>query len=475
MGKATFHINHICSKIFKMIYRQFFLFSFLFNCFLLSCAQDKMVNINTFNVKGDDQNDDTGGFDKAIEYISKNGGILYIPKGNYYLDNKKRMRKGVYENSYIFIINQSFKIRLDKEAVLHYTNDFKGFRFRSTQDPTDKTINKFNVEIDGGIVDAAENYKTKVKNNPDIWAFVAETLSGFKVTNMTIRNIYGTSGIGAYSNTYTEISNNTFENVTGNPYDYVDNHGNGIYLNGVNSYLIENNKVINNVLKTQRLGTVGICIEGSRSGNGTISNNTVTGYDRAIHVELIDGTATIYKNYLIGNSSGVVLWNNNGNKQVVDSNIITNRGLGKQSKSILYTSAGILMLGFETNTGTIIKNNEITVEKDYFIPNNLLQITSSDVNVANNIFSDLSKSLSLSVAQGRGTNQRVKRIIFTSNRVSGKRLDVYDASDIDISNNNLDLSEIILSFDNSTNIYRKNTFSKESLNKNVKIFGRYIK
>ncbi|WP_155859155.1 right-handed parallel beta-helix repeat-containing protein [Chryseobacterium oranimense] len=441
----------------------------------MSCAQDKIININTFYVKGDDQIDDTAGFDTAIEYIGKNGGTLYIPKGNYYLNNKKRTRKGVYNHSYIFLINQSFNIKLDKEAVLHYANDFKGFRFRSTQDPTSKTINKFNVDIDGGIVDAALNYKTKVKNNPEMWAFVGETLDRFKVTNMIIRNHYGTSGIGAYSNNYTDISDNTFENVTGNPYDYVDNHGNGVYLNGVKSYLIKNNKVINNILETRRLGTVGICIEGSKSGNGTITNNTVTGYDRAIHIELVDGTATIYKNYLIGNSSGVVLWNNNGHMQIVDSNIITNKQLDKQNKPILYTSAPILMLGYETNTGTVIKNNVITIEKDYFIPQNILQITSSDVNVTNNTFSDFSKSLSLSVAQGRGNKERVKGIVFASNKVLGKRLDVYDGSNIDISGNDLNISEMVLSFDNSANVYKKNIVPNEKLNKNVEIFGKYSK
>lgn len=452
-------------KIFPIL---FFHFAFLIY------SQSKEVNINNFKVYGNDKLDDTSNFDVAIEYIVKNGGTLYIPKGEYFLDNKRRIRNGVNNNSYIFLVSNNFKIKLDKEAVIYYKNDFKGFRFRTTQNPNDKTVNKSEIEIEGGIIDGSDNYVSKTKGDPNIWGFVGETLKIFKVKNMTVKNLYGTAAIGAGFNDYVEVTGNSFQNVTGNPIDYIDNHGNGIYIANTKSYEVKNNTIINNIEKTKRLGTVGICIEGEKIGDGTISGNTVTGYDRGIHVEHTSGTSTILSNHLIGNSSGVVLWDNNGYKQIVDSNIITNKGLLKNNKPILYTSAPLLMLGYNTNAGTIIKGNIITLEKEFFIPNEILQITSSGVVVSQNSFFDASESLSLSIAQGRGQNQKVKKINFISNKVTGAQLLVYDASDVNISDNQFDISEVVLSFDNSNNIYRNNSFSKKRLMKKNQLFGKYI-
>lgn len=444
-----------------------------FHSALFFYSQSRELNINEFKVYGNDKLDDTQNFDVAIEHIVKNGGILYVPKGNYYLDNSRRTRKGINNNSYIFLVNNSFKIRLDKEATIYYKNDFKGFRFRTTQDPNDKTINKFNVEIDGGTIDGSSNYVSQSKGDPNIWAFLGETLKTFKVTNMTVKNLFGTAAIAAGFNDHVQISGNFFENVTGNPLDYIDNHGNGIYIANNKSYEVNNNKIINYLEKTKRLGTVGICIEGEKIGNGIISGNTVTGYDRGIHVEHTSGTSTIFRNNLIGNSSGVVLWDNNGYKQIVDSNIITNNGLNKNSKPILYTSAPILMLGYNTNAGTIIKGNTITIEKDFFIPNEILQITSSSVTVSENTFFDSSGTLALSIAQGRGQNQKVKQIRFISNKVTGGKILVYDASEVNISDNQFDISDAVFSFDNSNNIYKNNSLSKKRLMNKVQLLGKY--
>ncbi|BAP33038.1 type-2 fimbrial major subunit [Chryseobacterium sp. StRB126] len=445
-----------------------------FQFILFSYGQSKEININTFKVYGNDKADVTGNFDKAIEYISTNGGTLYIPKGNYYLDNKNRIRKGINNNSYIFLVKNNFKIKLNKEAVLYYRNNFKGFRFRSTQDPNDKTINNFEVEIEGGTIDCSANYTVKTKGNPDIWAFVGETLKRFKATNMVVRNLYGTAAIGAGFNDVNLISDNRFENVTGNPLDYIDNHGNGIYIANSKSYEVKNNKVINNLNITKRLGTVGICIEGEGIGDGVISGNEVTGYDRGIHVEHTEGTSTIINNHLIGNSSGVVLWDNNGYKQIVESNIISNKGLSKNNKPILYTSAPLLILGYNTNEGTIIKGNTITLEKDFFIPNELLQVTSNNVAISNNTFYDETGTLSLSIAQGRGQKQKVRNISFFSNKVKGAKLYVYDASDVNVSDNQFDVDEAVFSFDNSNNVYKNNSFPvRRSANK-IQLFGKYM-
>lgn len=436
-------------------------------------AQNKELNIKQFNVNGSDKVDDTQNFDKAIEYITQKGGILYIPKGNYYLDNTKRTRPGVYNNAYIFVINNSFKIKMDKEAVLHYKNDFKGFRFRSTQDPTDKTVNKYEVEIEGGNIEGTLNNEAIVKDNPNKWAFLAEAIKKFKVTGLIIKNLYCSAGISSYSNDYTEISGNTLENITGNPSDYADNHGDGIYVANTKQYNVSNNQVVNNINVTDRIGRVGICIEYEKSNDGNISNNKITGYDRGVHIELIRGSATIYNNVLEGNCSGIVLWNNNGFKQIIDSNIITNSGMNSKQKSLLYTSAPILLLGLNTNRGTDIKNNKISILKEFYLPNNILQITSDNVSVLNNTFYDNTKTLSLSISQGDGEKKRVKNIIFNGNKVLGANVLVYDGSEISISNNELDVNQVTLSFDQSNNVYRNNTLKNQKSKNAVTILGRY--
>ena len=337
----------------------------VFNFNLVQLHGQTYFNIEKFGVSGVDNNDDTKLFDKAIEFISKNGGTLFIPKGNYYLNNSERDRKGIYNNSYIFIVSSDFKIILDKDAKLFFRNGFKGFRFRSTKDPNKKTINNFSIEISGGKIYGKDNYTKKIANNPNSWCFVGEALKSFKVTNLKIFDLYGSAGIASYSNNFVDISDNYLFNVTGNPYDMIDNHGDGIYIANTKEYNIKNNTIINTISKNNRLGRIGVCIEYEQSGNGIISGNTVTGYDRGVHIELIKGTANIYDNKLTGNSSGIVLWNNYGYKQIIDSNIIDNIGLSSTNKSILYTSAPILMLGYNTNNNTIIKNNSILIESKY--------------------------------------------------------------------------------------------------------------
>ncbi|MCA6069109.1 hypothetical protein JI747_018235 [Chryseobacterium sp. RG1] len=432
------------------------------------------VNIEKFNVNGNDRNDDTITFDNAIEYITKNGGTLSIPKGNYYLNNDFRKRKGVHNNNYIFLISRSFTIKLNKGAVLHYQNGFKGFRFRSVADPDDKTIRKYEVIIDGGIINAVNNITTIPKiGNPEMWGFVAETLHNFTVKNLEVKNFRGTAAVASYSNDIFEIENSNFLNVTGNPYDLVDNHGDAIYVANTLAYKIVNNNATNSITSKNRIGRVGICIEYEGCGNGLIENNIVNGYDRGVHVELIKGSALIRNNRLIGNSSGIVLWNNYKNKQVIDSNIISNRGLQINNKSLLYTSAPIIMLGYNTNNNTTIINNQITIDKNFYRPRNILQITSSSIDVKNNKFIDETNELSLAIAQGQSDKEKITNINFSNNIVQTKIVNAYDVSNLNINGNKFDISEMTISFDNSKNIYKNNKFGENLQKKRINILGKY--
>ncbi len=429
---------------------------------------ESQVNVQRFGVDGSDLVDDTKNFDLAVEYIIKKGGTLYVPSGNYYLSNHKRVRRGVHNNNYIFLIEKDFKILLDKNANLHYKNGFKGFRFRSTMDPNDKTVNRCSIEITGGKINGKDNFTTK-NNNPNLWGFVGETLKSFKVTNLTIQDFQGTAGITSYSNNYAEISNNHLFNTTGNPDDLVDNHGDGIYIANTLNYNVKNN-VIKNDLSKNRIGRIGICIEYERSLNGNICNNLISGYDRGIHVELINGTALIERNKLYGNCSGIVLWNNHGKKQIIKTNEINNIGIPKQIKTLLYTNAPLLMLGYEANKGSEIIENNILIDNQYFIPRNLLQITSSNTIVDKNIFKDESLSLSISISQGINSNQKVDNILFTNNDISTGDIYSFDGSNIKIINNKFTIKKGIISFDKTKNIYKGN---KLLIKSNIALYGKY--
>ena len=432
---------------------------------------DTIINIERFGAFGNDINDDTNQFDAAVEYISRNGGILYVPKGEYILDNNNRNRSGLYGHSYIFVISNNIEIILDKEAVLRYKNGFKGYRFRSVTDPTEKTVNRYSVKISGGIINGLHNFNKKVSNNPEMWGFVGETLNNFTVTDLRIENFYGTAGLASYSNNFTEINDIRMYNVTGNPFNLTDNHGDGIYIANTKNYMINNNVIINNI-EERRIGRIGICIEYEISEDGRIFSNEICGYDRGIHIELTKGTSNIINNNLHGNSSGIVLWNNHGYGQIIDNNNITNEGLPKNNISLLYTSAPILLLEYNSNNGTIIKNNRIEIREDFFIPNNLTQITSSNLLIAKNIFADKSNTLSLSVAQGRSNEKRVRNIIFKENDVSCNALYVYDGTNIGVDDNILNVDIITLSFDDSNNSFKRNRINKKSTI--LKLFGKNL-
>lgn len=438
-------------------------------------AQNNQINITSFNVNGTDQKDDTHNFDIAVEYIAMRGGILYVPAGEYILDQKMRKRSGVNNNSYIFLAQKDFIIKMHKDARLIFKNAFQGFRFRSTYDPNENSLHKLNISIQGGIVDGSLNNNYHKINNPQIWAFVGEYLNSFKVTNLFIRNIAGTAGIASYNNKAFSAQNNILINVSGNHNDYVDNHGDGIYISNTHTYHVEKNIILNTNKRSDRLGRIGICLEYESTNNGQIYANTIRGYDRGIHVELIKGTAVISNNVLEGNLSGIVLWNNYKFKQIIANNDISNIGLESNIQPILYTNAPILLLGYDLNRGTEIINNKISIYNEYFIPKHLIQITSSEMKILGNTIKDFSNTLSLSVSQGKSANERIYNIQFIDNKLLSKSLLAYDGSQLFIENNELEIEEIILSLDNTNNTYRGNVVKGNINGKQpkVRLYGKY--
>ncbi|MCH5719949.1 hypothetical protein [Niabella hibiscisoli] len=143
-------------------------------------------------------------------------------------------------------------------------------------------------------------------------------------------------------------------------------------------------------------------------------------------------------NIIEGCVSGIVLWNNYGQPQIIRSNKISNKNLTSKVNPILYTSAPILLIGYNSNNGSIIENNIITVtkiERNSYMPKQLLSITSSNVKLLNNIFVDSSQSLRAFIGQGKSSNEIVTNIEFSGNQLQCLEFITSDAEALTVQNN----------------------------------------
>ncbi|MDY3479733.1 right-handed parallel beta-helix repeat-containing protein [Riemerella anatipestifer] len=448
----------------------FFIFCWFWSMAFFS--QERSYRLEDWGIRPDASCSVTASFDRAVDFICKNGGRLKIPKGRYILDGRGRVREGVNRTSYIFLTEKSFQIEMDPEAVLVFKNNFEGFRFRTVTDPNENTVNSLSVEISGGRVLAEDNFRMDAKNNPMMWGFVGETLDEFTVRDLQVESFYGSAAIACYSSNFARIERCVLLNVTGNPNDLVDNHGDGIYVANVLGYTITDNTIRNTITKERRIGRIGVCIEYEKSGNGLIRNNQISGYDRGIHVELIKGTATVMANRLIDNSSGIVLWSNYGYPQIIQDNVIKYAALPKDHFVMLYASAPILMLGYEGNRGSHIVNNRIEISKDGFLPNDILQVTSSDTQVLGNEIDDASQSLVVAV-QGKATNERIFKVRLVKNIIKAKALLSYDATEVHLLDNVLEVSEVTAAFDDSDNRFMGNKIVGRIPKSNLRFYGTY--
>lgn len=137
------------------------------------------------------------------------------------------------------------------------------------------------------------------------------------ITNVTISDIYG-RGINIFdSQTATLDDNERFENVVVennkilNCWGYNperDDYGDGIYIACVKKASIKNNQVINDIRIVKELGRGGIVLE-EKSQDCVVQNNTIEGYDRAIHIENDYGGHYISGNRIQGSDLGLLSYN----------------------------------------------------------------------------------------------------------------------------------------------------------------------
>ncbi len=140
------------------------------------------------------------------------------------------------------------------------------------------------------------------------------------ITQNTFKNIYGDGIWCNGSNTFEPsdsivIENNKFLNVfglnlTADKYtggENYDNYGDGISITNLQHVLIRNNVIINNLLQSKCYGRAGIVLE-KNTLNCNIINNTITGYDRGVHIEGDKGGHIISYNKISGTNMGIFVY-----------------------------------------------------------------------------------------------------------------------------------------------------------------------
>jgi len=378
------------------------------------------VSVKDFGAVGDGVHDDTVAFDSAVVFACLNGITLYVPDGSYKLVQNSRTMTGKGYASHVFSVYKAVEISMSEGATLYFNGGFKGFLFIShNSNQEDKTLQ---VRINGGIVDGTDNgeYQSVTGGNPIIWAFVGYYLNYFEIKSSTVQNLYASAGYSSYYGRFFVCENNRIINVWANSYFYAnnDNCGDGVYCARTVKYAINNNYIYNDLtISTALYGRCGIVLEYENTINGDVNNNSISGYDRGIHVELIDGSATISNNYIIRCPSGIVLWANNGHPQYILNNYINNYDAIHGKGNSLYTQQSIVMLQANTNNGTVIANNTIIVEGGplYIQPQFIITITSSNVIFENNTIIDHSISIPFIYGQGFSLTDIVSDIIIRNN------------------------------------------------------------
>lgn len=144
-----------------------------------------------------------------------------------------------------------------------------------------------------------------------------------------------------------------------------DNYGDGIYILNSNNGSVEYNKVNNST--TNPIGRCGIVVEFD-CYQVNVSNNSISGYDRGVHVELIKDDIDIFNNTITACNVPLMIWNVGLARVSVEDNYASNEGLDytrAEHKTILESRiARICVLGdyredYKNNSNVLVKNNQL--------------------------------------------------------------------------------------------------------------------
>jgi hypothetical protein len=360
-----------------------------------------LLNIKNFGAKGDGRADDYKAIQDCINNAVKQPHArIVIPFGNYLISQELKID---YTDGIIEIVGEK---KLQKNPTLQCTNPTSAL-----------SVKGYFSNISSGHfilknLNIAGNFNARMINkcqlvNGNNW------FTGLKITdkkevfidNLNVSNIYGEGIYISTTDPESKIASSRFKKVTiqncniNNCWGYnskTDSYGDGIYLSDVAYAYIANNQIKNRFLSTGYLGRCGIVIEYT-SENCNILNNSIFGYDRAIHVEADYGNHLIKGNHIKGTDLGIIVISqnivNHNNPLTIIDNEISNEGLAKLkglNRTYAITSiADRAMIYFyadgDCRKGSLVENNQIKISGNFdFYSNAAVNIRADNITFSHN-------------------------------------------------------------------------------------------
>lgn len=304
-------------------------------------AQKKEFYLSAYGAKGDGVTDDKAAIQNCIKDAYENKGVAVITPGKY------KISKAIYfflkDNELLSIKGQT-----DKKGnyPVIFTDQFQSlFVFEADRNKPVGNVSITQLELRGNNVPYSASHPYFGQHDKYVSGVGLFNLRTVAVSKLIVRDVYG-EGIDVrnwnYQNnplnnrfTSVKILNNKILNCWGaNPPKPgggpADEYGDGIYVSNATNILIQGNQVINNLAVTKQFGRAGLVIEYNCEG-AIIEKNTISGYDRDIHLEADFGGHIIRNNRLTGTDFSICVWGNltTGKQEPISivNNYLSNEGI----------------------------------------------------------------------------------------------------------------------------------------------------
>ncbi len=282
--------------------------------FLTSCSASKAntndrIELANTNAKPNDGIDDTKIIKASLNALSHSGGTLVFEKGVY----------DISDEIILEFVGNDKNLRIDGNGATVKTAGFQRYIFYFINKGQNNNLFIQNFNIDG----SATAETRKIYLDSSLFTFGVRTMEFTKVfvEGCHFKNIYGTGlrlnfrRISDASQNqmpeYFEVSKCSFENCSGlNLIKDVkktrDNYGDGCSVYGGRNGVIKDCKIVNNLDVTGHMGRAGFATFGS-SINIEVLQDTIQGYDRAVHIENTFGGHKVNKCYITDCNVGLII------------------------------------------------------------------------------------------------------------------------------------------------------------------------
>lgn len=375
--------------------------------FGIECKGNITYNVKDFGAKGDGITDDAP---SLLACINKAKGIagskVVIPYGRFYIKTAIRIDidgdqqvniEGIPDKAGKLPIVFSDKF-IDILVVFGNVNSVQG------------ELHVSNIEVKGNNIPFKGEHPYFDKPNIYKIGIGAYNCRRATVKKCIVRDIYGEGlyfGSKLYSKTplknrflSCQIDDVKIYNTWGlNPTpdgDVYDEYGDGIYISNVASGWVRNCLVINDVRKTRQRGRAGIVLEYNVE-DFLLERNTVSGYDRNIHMEADIGGNRIIRNTITGSDLGVYIVGFPMSKESkpieISDNYISNENIpqGIPLRSIVAGEDRALLSFYSKDTvcrrNSIIQRNTFYVtEKSGVVNTMIVRFVGNNLKILSNIY-----------------------------------------------------------------------------------------